>query len=386
MNKYNVGVIGVGDISDKYINNLKQYDIVNVLACAARSKEKAEKRAAELGIPRAYGSAAELINDVDIDIVLNLTVPGAHSGINNAALKAGKHVYSEKPLGTDLESARETMRLAEEKGLYIGCAPDTFLGARLQTCREIIDQGKIGDIIGAGAYCLYHGIDTFHNSPFFYFKEGAGPLLDMGPYYLTALFSLMGPVKRCSAMAKKSFNRREVLGGPYKGEILDVEVDTHILGNLEFASGAIASVITSFDVWDSEMPRIEIYGTKGTICMKDPDPLDGPNIFGGEVLLKTQKEYRWFGFPRDEKPEPWIKVPVNKPFSSTSHAKNSRGIGLVDMAYAIRDKRSPRASGKMAFHALEVMIKMLESAKTHEFYEMESSFELPVPLPEDFTA
>ena len=384
MPPFNIGIIGIGDISDKYINNLKQFDIVNVLACASRSLEKAKKKAAEFGIPRPYASGMELINDPDVDIILNLTIPSVHSEYNIAALKAGKHVYSEKPLGTDLKGAREIMALAKEKNLYVGCAPDTFMGGRLQTCRDLIDQGVIGDVIGGGAYCLYHGIDTFHNSPFFYFKEGAGPLMDIGPYYMTALLSLIGPVKRCSAMARKAFTRREILGGPYKGEMIDVDVDTHVIGNLEFQNGAIVSMTTSFDVWDSEMPRIELYGTKGTICINDIDPLDGPNLFGGPLLLRTMKEYRWYSFPRSENPPEWIEVPVKHPYNSTSQAVNHRGIGLVDMAYAIRDGRKQRASGEMAFHSLEVMTRMLESAKNNKFYDIESDFTIPAPLPVDF--
>jgi predicted dehydrogenase len=384
MRPFNIGVIGIGDISDKYINNLKKYNIVNLLACASRGLEKTQKKAAEFGIPRAYASGRELIDDKDVDIVLNLTVPAVHSEYNIAALEAGKHVYSEKPLGTDLEGAKRIMALAKEKGLYVGCAPDTFLGGRLQTCRKLMDDGTIGSVIGGGAYCLYHGVDTFHSSPFFYFKEGAGPLLDIGPYYMTALLSLIGPVKRCSAMAKKTFDQREILGGPYKGDTIDVEVDTHVIGNLEFQNGALVSMITSFDVWDSEMPRLEIYGTKGTICLNDPDPLDGPNLFGGPLLLRTTREYRWYDFPRPENPADWIEVPVHHRFNSTSHKENSRGIGLIDMAYAIRDGRKQRAGGEMAYHSLEVMTKMLRSAREGRFFEMESTFSIPAPLPENF--
>jgi predicted dehydrogenase len=384
MKPYNIGIIGIGDISDKYIKNLKKFEIVNVLACASRGLDKAKKVAEKFSIPRPYASGAEVIADPDVDIILNLSPPAVHSEYNIAALKAGKHIYSEKPLGSDLESAGEIMKLAEKQKLYVGCAPDTFMGGRLQTCRKLLNDGTIGRVIGAGAYCVYHGVDTFHNSPFFYFKEGAGPLLDIGPYYMTALLSLLGPVRRCSAMANRAESTREILGGPYKGETLDVEVDTNVMGNLEFHNGAIASMITSFDVWDSEMPRIEIYGTEGTLCINDPDPLDGPNLFGGPLLLRTRKEYRWYDFPRDKNPPEWIEVPIEHRFNSTSHQDNHRGIGLIDMAYAIRNGRKHRASGEMAYHSMEVMTKMLRSAKENRFFEMESSFTLPAPLPVDF--
>ena len=384
MKAYKVGIIGIGDISDKYINNLKKYNIVEVHACASRGLDKARAVAEKFGIPGAYSSAQEIIDDPEVDIVLNLTPPGVHSSINIAALKAGKHIYTEKPLGTDLAGAKEIISIAAERNLFVGCAPDTFMGGRLQTVRSLLDKGTIGDVIGAGAYCLYHGVETFHPSPFFYYQEGAGPLLDIGPYYMTALLSLLGPVTRCSGMARQPFKKREVLGGPHKGEIIDVEVDTHIMGNMEFHNGAIANIITSFDVWDSEMPRIEIYGTEGTICIRDADPLDGPNIFGGPVLLRTKKEYRWAGFPRPKYPSSWIKVPIEHRFTSTTHQENSRGIGLVDMALAMRDKRPHRASGAMAYHSLEVMTKILESAKDGMFHTIESTFTKPEPLPVDF--
>jgi predicted dehydrogenase len=384
MRALNVGIIGLGDISDKYIENLKQFPAVQLLACASRGLEKAEKAAERFGIPRPYASGADVIADPDVDVVLNLTVPSAHGEFNIAALEAGKHVYSEKPLATTLDEGKRIIELSRSRGLRVGCAPDTFLGGRLQTCRKIIEDGTIGRVTGAGAYCVYHGVDTFHGSPFFYFREGGGPLLDMGPYYLTALLTLMGPVKRCSAMASRASDRREVLGGPHKGSMIDVEIDTHVIGNLEFESGALATMTTSFDVWDSEMPRIEIYGTRGTICINDPDPLDGPNIFGGKVLLRTTKEYRWYDFPRNEVQPSWIDVPVQHRFTSTSHAKNSRGIGLVDLAMAVAEDREPRAGGELAYHCLEIMLRMLQSAEQGQFFTIESSFNMPKPLPEDF--
>ncbi|RQW64582.1 Gfo/Idh/MocA family protein [Vibrio viridaestus] len=378
MNPLKVGIIGIGDISDVYINNLKRYsDVLEIVACASRGLEKAKQKAEQHSIPRPYASGMDVINDPDVDIVLNLTIPAVHNEFNIAALKAGKHLYSEKPLGSDLEGAKIIMQLAAEKGLMVGCAPDTFMGARLQTCRELIDNDVIGDLIGASAFCMYHGTETFHPNPDFTYKPGAGPLLDIGPYYVTALLALMGPVKSCSAMGKRSYEKREILSQPRKGEYIDVEVDTHILGNLEFQNGAMATMNMSFDIWDSELPRIEIYGTKGTLCIKDIDPLDGPNLFGGDLLLKTKEDYRWYGFPRASEHKAWVKVPSDRPFDSVSHAVNSRGIGMVDMVYALKNGRKPRASGEMAYHSLEVMTKMLLSAQEKRFYDIDSTFELP---------
>lgn len=384
MERLNVGVLGIGDISDVYIQNLKKYDIVHVTACAGRNLEKARKKAAQHQIEKAYATAEELIEDPEIDVVLNLTVPAVHAELTIKALEAGKHVYTEKPLAASVEDGKKILDLAKEKGLYVGCAPDTFLGGRLQTCRKLIEEGTIGEIVGASAFVVSHGPESYHPNPDFCYKPGGGPLLDIGPYYITALLSLMGPVQSCSAMARRTFDKRVIESAPRQGDVIEVEVETHITGNLQFVNGAIATLITSFDVWDSELPRLEIYGTKGTICINDIDPLDGPNLFGGSVLLKTKEQYRWKKMPRQSSVSGWEEVPIIHPFNETSHQENSRGIGLVDMAYAIRDKRMERASGQMAFHSLEVMEGLLKSAKEGRFYHLESTFDQPEALPVNF--
>ncbi|MCM3791342.1 Gfo/Idh/MocA family oxidoreductase [Domibacillus indicus] len=384
MTKFNVGVLGIGDISDVYIQNLKKYEIVHVAACASRNLEKARKKADQHQIEKAYATAEELIEDPEIDIILNLTVPAVHAELTVKALEAGKHVYTEKPLAAALEDGKKILDLAKEKGLYVGCAPDTFLGGRLQTCRKLIDEGTIGDIVGASAFVAYHGTESFHPNPDFFYKPGGGPLLDIGPYYITALLSLIGPVRSCSAMAKRTFDKRIIESEPRQGDVIEVEVETHITGTLQFANNALATFIMSFDVWDSELPRLEIYGTKGTICINDIDPLDGPNLFGGPILLKTKEQYRWKAMPRQKPLSRWEEVPIIHPFNETSHQENSRGIGLIDMAYAIRDKRVERASGQMAFHSLEVMEGLLKSAKEGQFYHVKSNFNRPHPLPIHF--
>jgi predicted dehydrogenase len=384
MKRFNVGVLGIGDISDVYINNLKKYDIVRVVACAGRDLEKARKKADGHHIEKAYATAKELIEDPEIDIILNLTVPAVHAEFTIEALQAGKHVHTEKPLAATIEDGKKILELAKEKGLYIGCAPDTFLGGRLQTCRKLIDEGTIGEVIAASAFVAYHGPESFHPNPDFVYKLGGGPLFDIGPYYMTALLSLLGPIESCSAMAKRTFDKRIIESAPRKGDTIEVGVDTHITANLQFANGAIATLITSFDVWESELPRFEIYGTKGTICINDIDPLDGPNLFGGPVLLKTLENYRWRSMPRQQSLSEWEEVPVIHPFNETSHQENSRGIGLIDMAYAIRDESEERASGQMAFHSLEVMEGLLKSAKEGRFYHLKSTFNRPDPLPIDF--
>ncbi len=385
---FNVGVLGIGDISDVYINNLKKFgDIVKVVACAGRNLAKAKAKAALHGIPRAYANSDQLLADPDIDIILNLTVPGVHAELNLAALNAGKHLYTEKPLAGTFADSQKIIDLARQKDLYVGSAPDTFLGGRLQCCRKVMDDGLIGDIVGAGAFIVSHGTESFHPNPEFFYKPGAGPLLDIGPYYIVALLALLGPVTYCSAMSSRASTTRTISSAPLSGTTIEVEVDTHVTGTLEFASGAIGTFITSFDVWDSELPRIEIYGTRGTLCIKDVDPLDGPNLFGGKLLLRTEANARWKDMPRQSTADSeWIELPCEHPFNSTSHAENSRGIGLIDMAFAIRQQREERASGAMALHSLELMEGLLWSAKARQFCELKTTFKRPQALPVNFPA
>lgn len=385
MERFKIGVIGIGDISDVYIANLEKYGaIVEVVGCAGRDLAKAEAKAAQHGLERAYVDGHALIADPDIDIVLNLTTPAAHAELNLAALSAGKHLYTEKPLAATAADGARILALAHELGLQVGCAPDTILGGRQQTCRALIDAGRIGEIVGASAFVVSHGHEWFHPNPAFFYQPGAGPLLDIGPYYLSALIALLGPVARCSAMARRSFATRTIHSEPLRGQTMEVDVDTHISGNLEFESGAIGTLLASFDVWDSELPRLEIYGTKGTICLRDIDPVDGPNLFGGPVWLRTEAEYRWKGLPRQEPKPDWIEVPIAHRFNETGDRRNSRGIGLVDMALAIREGRAPRASGQLGQHSLEVAHALLDSAAQRRWVEVTSRCERPAPMPIDF--
>lgn len=385
MSAYKIGVIGLGDISDVYINNLKKYsDIVEVTAVAARRLEAAQAKAKQHGIAKAYANGHELIADSDIDIILNLTIPAVHTEFNLAALEAGKHLYTEKPLGATFTEGQQIMRLAEDRGLRVASAPDTFLGGRLQTIRRLIDDGTLGDIVGAGAFVVSHGHEWFHPGPDFFYQPGGGPVHDIGPYYFIALLSLLGPVEQVSGMVSRTFPTRTIQTEPLKGKSIEVNVDTHVAGTLRFANGAIVSVIASFDVWDSELPRFELWGSKGTVCMDDIDPVDGPNLFGGEVLLRTVDEYRWKGLPRQQPFAEWRSVEIEHQFNELSHRENSRGIGLVDLAYAIRDNRPERASGAMALHALEVMDLLIESSSRGELMKPTTSFERPAPLPVDF--
>ena len=379
MKKYNVGLLGCGDICDIYFQNCLSSEILNMAACASLHEEKAHRKAQEYNIPKAC-SIVDLIDDPQIDIILNLTVPEVHGKFNLAALEAGKHVYSEKPLAAVLEDGQKIIALAKSKGLKVGCAPDTFLGGRLQACRRAIDEGLIGEPTAAAAFVVSPGHEWHHPNPEFFYKPGGGPLLDIGPYYLTALVSLLGPVKSCCGFSKTTFPERTVLCGSKSGEPIKVEVPTYISGTMEFSIGVIGTITASFDVWDSQLPRIEIYGTAGTLCIPDVDPLEGPNLFGGPVLIKTKETSRWRGLPRKPELRDWDELSVIHKYT-----ENSRGLGLSDMAYAIRDRRPNRASAEMAYHVLEIGYALLESAKSRQYYHLCSTCNRPDPLPVDFS-
>jgi predicted dehydrogenase len=316
----------------------------------------------------------------EIDAVLNLTSPQAHAALSLAALASGKHVYTEKPLALSLADGAQLLETARTHGLRIGSAPETFLGPRLQACRRAIDSGLIGEPIGAGAFVVSHGHEWHHPNPDFFYKKGAGPVLDMGPYYITALVALLGPVRRVSGFARASFPERVIETAPRRGAVISVEVATHVAGTLEFESGAIGTLIASFDVWDSELPRMEVYGSEGTLCIPDVDPLEGPNVFGGKVLVRTRARARWRGTPRPPGLEEWDELPVG-----TSFAENSRGLGLAEMAMAMEAGRPHRASGELAYHVLEVALALLEACETHGCRNVTSTCERPAPLPVDFS-
>jgi predicted dehydrogenase len=351
-----VGLVGCGVISGIYLQNAKRFPILDVVACADLVPQRAAARAAEYGISRT-ASVADLLADPEIELVLNLTVPAAHAEIAFAAVAAGKSVYNEKPLTISLEDGRRLVDLAAAKGVRVGCAPDTFLGAGLQTCRALIDQGAIGEPVAATASMLCHGHESWHPDPSFYYQPGGGPLFDMGPYYLTALVSLLGPIRRVTGSARASFAQRTITSKPRTGETIDVRVPTHTAAVLDFADGAIATFVASFDVWARET-RIEIYGSDGTLGVPDP------NSFGGPVLLRRPGT------------ADWEETPLNR-----DYADNSRGLGVADMAAAIRESRPHRASGDLALHVLETMHAVHCASDEGRHVELTSRVERPAPLP-----
>jgi predicted dehydrogenase len=380
MKKLSVGLLGCGDVSDIYFQNCAKFDVLSIVACASLHVEKARAKAKQYSIRKAC-TVDQLLHAPEVDIVLDLTSPKVHAELNMVALTAGKHVYTEKPLASTLPEGAEILQLAKSRGLRVGSAPDTFLGARLQACRRALDSGLIGQPVAATAFVVSPGHEWHHPNPDFFYKPGGGPVLDMGPYYLTALVSLLGPVRKVSGFSRTTFPQRTIQTAPRKGETIQVEVATHVAGTLQFAGGAIGTVIASFDVWDSELPRIEIYGTAGTLCIRDVDPLLGPNIFGGQVLVRTRDRSRWRGIPRPAGMEEWDRLPVGSAWT-----ENSRGLGLADMAYGILNTRPHRASGEMAYHVLDVSLGLLKAAETGSSVAIQSTCERPAPLPESFPA
>jgi predicted dehydrogenase len=352
-----VGIIGCGYISGIYLENLRRFANLAVLACADLIPERAAARAAEFGVPQAC-DVAELLADPAIDVVVNLTIPHAHAGVALAAVEAGKSVYNEKPLAIARQDARMLLEAAAARGVLVGGAPDTFLGGGLQTCRDLIDRGVIGEPVAVQAAMRCHGHEHWHPDPDFYYQPGGGPLFDMGPYYLTALTALLGPVASVSGMARVSFPRRTIHSEPRKGETIAVEVPTHVACLLEFAAGPVGTLVTSFDVWAGEQSEIEIYGSEGTLGVPDP------NIFGGPVRLRRA----WT--------TAWEEVPVERGYTG-----NSRGLGVADLAAALAAGRPPRAGGEHAYHVLDIMHAVHESAERGERVSIASRVERPAPLP-----
>ncbi|MGR3500910.1 Gfo/Idh/MocA family protein [Pseudaestuariivita sp.] len=373
---FRVGLIGTGRISNIYLENCSKFDGLEIVACGSLNREESRAKATEFKVPMV-AEPDQILADPEIDAILNLTIPAAHARISLAALEAGKHVYSEKPFVTELSDGRRILDLARSKGLCVGCAPDTFFGGRWQTVRKLLDQNAIGAPTGVAAFVPTHGVERHHPNPDFYYAKGGGPLLDLGPYYLAAMVFCLGPIARVAGMSRKTFPERMIENGPRHGEMMPVEVDTHCLSLIEFESGVLGQMMVSFDVWESETPRLEIYGTEGTICIPDPDPGDGANIFQGEVWLRTRATSRWTMRPRPVAPENW-EVAEN------THGLNfdARGAGLAELAAAAKDNREPRASGALGFHLCEVMQGMLDSPCLGRFVDIQSTCARPAMLPE----
>lgn len=357
MQPINVGIIGCGNVSTQYLNAAKFFQAFQIVALADLDVNRAQARAAEYGVAKAL-PVADLLADPKVDLVVNLTIPSAHAEISKQVLRAGKSVYSEKPLGTVREDAKPILELAASGGLRVGCAPDTFLGAGLQTSRKVIDDGWIGEPISGAAFMIGRGMEMWHPDPAFFYQPGAGPLFDVGPYYVTALVNLLGPVAKVASTAVTTFPERLITSQPLFGTRIPVTTPTHISGLLTFESGTVATLMTTFDVWASELPRLEIYGTEGTISVPDP------NTFGGPVRIKRAGA------------SDWSELPLTH-----GYTENSRGLGVADMAHALASGRPHRASGELAYHVLDIMQSILDAAEAERTLTLESRTDRPAPFP-----
>jgi predicted dehydrogenase len=349
-----VGIVGCGVISDHYAENAGAFDF-EVAACADIQHSYAEALAAKHGI-RAL-ALDDLLADPAIEVVLNLTPPSAHTEVTRAALAAGKHVYSEKPLAPDAATATLLVAEAERRGLLLGCAPDTFLGGAFQAARALIDDGSIGEPVAVSAAMLVGGPDVWHPSPEQFFQDGAGPLLDMGPYYLTAIVTLLGPVRAVAGFASTMTDERTIATGPRAGSTFVVGTPSHVATTMELRGGATANLVASFEAADRYVCDFEIHGREGVLALPDP------NAFGGS-LRRRRKRGEWEEVTYDSRGE-----------------REARGIGLQDLVDAVEEKRAPRASGRLAAHVVDVARSVLQAAAEGRTVEVETPAERPAPLP-----
>lgn len=349
-----IGLIGCGTISPAYLRAAATFDVLRFVGCADLDPQAAKRTETAFHVPAM--PVEELLARNDIDAILNLTIPATHATVNLLAIAAGKHVYCEKPLGLDVKEGRRVLDAAEAADLRVGCAPDTFLGGGHQTVRDLVDRGVIGKPLAGTAFLMEPGPESWHPNPAFYYQRGGGPLFDMGPYYLTALVNVLGPVRRVAAITSRGRDRRVIGSQPRAGATIAVEVDTHVAGVLEFHSGAVVTVVTSFDAQLHSHPPIELHGVKASLSAPDP------NDFGGAVRVSEGSD--------------WVERPLTH-----GYVNDMRSIGLADMCVAIRTGRRHRCDGRLAQHVLEVMTAFGQSSESARHVDIDSKPQRPAPLP-----
>ena len=374
-----IGIVGCGAISGAYLTNSKNFANLQITACADLYPEVARAKAAQFAVPQVY-TVDEMFGDPSIELILNLTVPKAHARVAMTALEAGKHVYVEKPLALSREEGKAILARAKKKGLRVGCAPDTFMGSGIQTARHVIDTGMIGRPVAFTAFMMCGGHESWHPSPEFYYEQGGGPLFDMGPYYLTALLNLLGPIRRVMGMASIAIPERTITSQPKSGKKITVETPDHTAGTIEFENGVVGSIIQSFA---TQFPPyggspIVIFGTAGTLLVPDP------NWFSGAVRVRLLSEHE---IPA-EPPTFSYKEDDFRTVEPVFPHDYSRSVGLSDMAEAIRTGRKFRASGELALAVVDVLQGLLDSSECGKAFKPTVSFERPAPMPveKDFGA
>ena len=365
----NIGIIGCGNISPVYFNAHKHFNNFRVIACADINEIVAKNSANEFNV--IFQTIDEILSNTNIDIILNLTIPSAHKEIIIKTLNSGKHSFSEKPLAISFKEGKEIYKIAEEKNLYVGCAPDTFLGAAGQKGREIIDSNKIGKVVLGTFNIMSHGMEDWHPNPDFFFKPGAGPIFDLGVYYITQLINLLGPVESISSVSGTATEERLITSAPRRGEKIKVETPTTLMGVLNFYNKSKIQLFASWDIWKHCHNEIELYGLNGSILMPDP------NYFGGEILL-SNKDSDWQTIKTSE-----MSLGIPNHDDKGKMIANYRGIGLSDMVNNIKLGEQPRCSLRLALHVLEIMEGIIISSKTSNIYKTTTKCLRPDSLEEE---
>ena len=371
-----VGLIGCGHIAETYFRSQKYFNNIEIISCADINAEASKKCSQEYDIQAK--EVDDLLADKTIDIILNLTTPQAHYEIIKKTLLAGKHSYCEKPLSTNYDHGAELLKLANDNNLYIGNAPDTFLGGGSQLARQLIDQNEIGDVKLGVINFAFPGVQSFHPEPESWFKKGGGPVIDMGPYYFTALVNMLGPAKCVRAIATKVYDYRTIETGPKKGDKFKVEIPTSIIGSIEFKCLAVIQIFLSFDVINHQRNHIELYGTKGSMVVPDP------NMFGGSVFSSCTERGEWKEYSSSNMLIGKTNI-FNKSVRSNeeSEVANYRGVGLSEMIDAIENKRTNRCNGKLSLHVLDIIDSTINAAINGAEQNLRTSCEKPVVFSEN---
>jgi|TARA_B110000263_G_scaffold247261_1_gene259799 predicted dehydrogenase len=372
----NIGLIGCGNIAETYFRSREYFNNITFISCADVNEEASKKCAEEYNIKAQ--SVDELLSNDDIDVVLNLTIPQAHFDVTKKILLANKHSYCEKPLSISFDQGKELVELAKNRNLYLGNAPDTFLGGGGQLARQKIDDAEIGKILTGNFIFAFPGVQTFHPNPESWFRKGGGPVIDMGPYFFTTLVNLLGPAKNVRARGKKFTDQREFLVGPKKGQMFDIEILTSVMFDVEFHNETIIQGFISFDVENHGRNHMELYGTKGSIVVPDP------NMFGGPVIISKELGTKWQEYSVENKYLGKTNI-INSSVRSneTSKQANYRGIGLSEMIYSIENNLEHRCNGELALHVLDLIESTIKSAEKGIEVDLQTTCKRPTPFTED---
>ena len=371
MNKvFKVGLIGCGHIAETYFRAHKYFNNFKIIKCADILDSASKKCALKYGIENL--TVNEILKDKEIKIILNLTIPKAHYEVAKKALLHNKHVYSEKPMAINLKDGKELLKIAKKRKLYIGNAPDTFLGGGGQLSREIIDSNQLGDILTGNFIFAFPGVQDFHPNPESWFQDGGGPVIDMGPYFFTTLVNLLGPAINIRSRGVKFSDKREYKAGPKKGKYFNVDIPTSYMFNLEFHNNSIIQGFISFDVLNHQRNHVELYGTKGSIIVPDP------NMFGGPVITSKELGSDWLEHSVETKPLGKTNI-LNKTVRSNEAPRQSnyRGIGLSEMVYSIENNVEQRCNGELALHVLDIIESAMIAAESKEEVSLRSTCKRP---------